>query len=95
MFKMNIYSFHKTIHFACRLSPLSDAKVAKPHLNKKRSSGNPFGAVYRNSAALGIAQVNLALLSFARAFFLRWRVNSSKNLFLFIGLAENCIRQRR
>ena len=58
--------------------PLSDAKVAKPHLNTKRSSGKPFGAVYRNSAALGIAQVNLALLSFARAFFLRWRVNSSK-----------------
>jgi hypothetical protein len=29
-------------------------------------------------AALGIAQVNLSLLSFARAFFLRWRVNSSK-----------------
>ena len=47
-------------------------------LNKKRSSGKPFGTVYRNSAALGIAQVNLALLSFARAFFLCWRVNSSK-----------------
>ena len=58
--------------------PLTDTKVAKPHLNTKRSSGKPFGAVYRNSAALGIAQVNLALLSFARAFFLRWRVNSSK-----------------
>lgn len=29
----------------CHLSLLSDAKVAKPHLNKKRSSGKPFGAV--------------------------------------------------
>ena len=28
----------------CHLSLLSDAKVAKPHLNKKRSSGKPFGA---------------------------------------------------
>ena len=67
-----------SIHIVNPLPLLSDAKVAKPHLNTKRSSGKPFGAVYRNSAALGIAQVNLALLSFARAFFLRWRVNSSK-----------------
>ena len=30
----------------CHLSLLSDAKVAKPHLIKKRSSGKPFEAVY-------------------------------------------------